>query len=140
MANAPIVILGNKIDIPGAVSEHELRYVLGISTATTGKVSDLRSHVNTKRFSLFSSAHRFREQYLVQISMVVQWNYLCVVFYDVKDMVKRFDGYPSIYKRSSFLVSFVVFQWSSAKMFISSDQHVTGIKSRKRTTIETDQS
>ncbi len=38
VANAPIVILGNKIDLPGAVSEQELRYVLGISTATTGKV------------------------------------------------------------------------------------------------------
>jgi len=34
VANAPIVVLGNKIDLPGAVSEQELRYVLGISSAT----------------------------------------------------------------------------------------------------------
>jgi GTP-binding protein SAR1 len=32
------MLLGNKIDAPGAVSEDELRYALGV-VATTGKVS-----------------------------------------------------------------------------------------------------
>jgi GTP-binding protein SAR1 len=38
LANIPFVILGNKIDLPLAVSEDELRYCLGL-TQTTGKGS-----------------------------------------------------------------------------------------------------
>lgn len=38
MANAPILILGNKIDIPGAASEEEIRHLFGLHNLTTGKV------------------------------------------------------------------------------------------------------
>ncbi|KAK3444407.1 hypothetical protein EUGRSUZ_A00346 [Eucalyptus grandis] len=37
LANVPFVVLGNKIDIPHAASEDELRFQLGLTDFTTGK-------------------------------------------------------------------------------------------------------
>ena len=39
VANAPVLILGNKIDKPGAASEDEIRHHFGLHGQTTGKVS-----------------------------------------------------------------------------------------------------
>ena len=38
VANAPILVLGNKIDVPGACSEEELRAIFSLNGRTTGKV------------------------------------------------------------------------------------------------------
>lgn len=38
IANIPVLILGNKIDRPEAISEDALRGVLGLQGHTTGKV------------------------------------------------------------------------------------------------------
>lgn len=38
LANVPVLILGNKIDAPGAASEEEIRSYFGLASQTTGKV------------------------------------------------------------------------------------------------------
>lgn len=48
IGNVPILILGNKIDRPEAISEEKLREIFGLYGQTTGKVSrnstDLSGH------------------------------------------------------------------------------------------------
>ncbi|CAM4759580.1 unnamed protein product [Rotaria magnacalcarata] len=63
VANAPILILGNKIDLPGAASEQELRYILGISTVTTGKGVVPRSGFNGRPMEVFMCSVLRREGY-----------------------------------------------------------------------------
>ncbi|CAH8484642.1 unnamed protein product, partial [Heterobilharzia americana] len=49
IAHAPILILGNKIDKPGAASEEELRYFLGLQGITTGKGAINKAQIPTGR-------------------------------------------------------------------------------------------
>ncbi|KAF7036149.1 hypothetical protein CFC21_046895 [Triticum aestivum] len=53
LANVPFLVLGNKIDIPIAASEEELRYYLGLSNFTTGKGNVNLSDSNVRPLEVF---------------------------------------------------------------------------------------
>ncbi|EMS53337.1 GTP-binding protein SAR1A [Triticum urartu] len=49
----PFLVLGNKIDIANALSEHELRYYLGLEYYTTGKGNVDLSHNGMRPLEIF---------------------------------------------------------------------------------------
>ncbi|KAJ0978547.1 hypothetical protein J5N97_014021 [Dioscorea zingiberensis] len=53
LANVPFLILGNKIDIPYAASEEELRFHLGLSNFTTGKGKVNLAESNVRPLEVF---------------------------------------------------------------------------------------
>ncbi|KAG1347097.1 GTP-binding protein SAR1A [Cocos nucifera] len=53
LANVPFLVLGNKIDIPYAAPEDELRYHLGLANCTTGKGRIDYSNTNIRPIELF---------------------------------------------------------------------------------------
>ena len=53
LASVPFLILGNKIDIPYAASEDELRFHLGLSNCTTGKGKVNLSDSNVRALEVF---------------------------------------------------------------------------------------
>jgi GTP-binding protein SAR1 len=63
IANAPVLILGNKIDIPGAASEDELRHVFGLHGQTTGKGTVARSELHGRPMELFMCSVLKRQGY-----------------------------------------------------------------------------
>jgi hypothetical protein len=46
LANCPVLILGNKIDRPGAAGEDEIRSYFGLHGQTTGKVLLIRLSIH----------------------------------------------------------------------------------------------
>lgn len=63
IASAPILILGNKIDLPGAASEDEIRHLFGLHSLTTGKGTVARSELSTRPLELFMCSVLKRQGY-----------------------------------------------------------------------------
>eukprot|EP00045_Choanoeca_perplexa_P000405 m.14401 g.14401 ORF g.14401 m.14401 type:complete len:194 (-) comp10270_c0_seq1:61-642(-) len=53
IADVPVLVLGNKIDVPGAASEDELRAALGLFGQTTGRGQVARSSLTSRPLELF---------------------------------------------------------------------------------------
>lgn len=65
VANAPVLVLGNKIDCAGAAGEDELRYILGLQGRTSGKGQVNRSQLapGTRPIELFMCSVLKRQGY-----------------------------------------------------------------------------
>lgn len=63
ISNAPVLILGNKIDIPGAASEDEIRHIFGLHGQTTGKGTVARSDLQGRPMELFMCSVLKRQGY-----------------------------------------------------------------------------
>lgn len=63
LANCPVLILGNKIDRPGAASEHEIRNYFGLNGQTTGKNNINRSELPGRPCELFMCTVLKRQGY-----------------------------------------------------------------------------
>ena len=53
LSNCPLLVLGNKIDVPGSVSEDQLRHILGLYGNTTGKQEVARQEMHGRPIELF---------------------------------------------------------------------------------------
>lgn len=63
LSNCPVLILGNKIDKPGAASEDELRNCFGLYNLTTGKGKLARSELQGRPLELFMCSVLKRQGY-----------------------------------------------------------------------------
>ncbi|KAI6216077.1 hypothetical protein M3Y94_00460900 [Aphelenchoides besseyi] len=63
VASAPILVLGNKIDKPNALSEDHLKHYLGISQHTTGKGQASRSELSSRPLEVFMCSVLRRQGY-----------------------------------------------------------------------------
>eukprot|EP00042_Codosiga_hollandica_P047343 m.511605 g.511605 ORF g.511605 m.511605 type:complete len:193 (+) comp57429_c0_seq1:4287-4865(+) len=61
--DAPILVLGNKIDIPGAAGEDELRSVMGLHGQTTGKGQIPRKELRARPLELFMCTVKGKQGY-----------------------------------------------------------------------------
>jgi len=63
IAAAPVLVLGNKIDIPGAASEDEIRHVFDLHRLTTGKGVIPRTELTSRPLELFMCSVLKRQGY-----------------------------------------------------------------------------
>lgn len=63
ISSAPVLVLGNKIDMPGAASEDEIRHVFGLHGHTTGKGTVPRSELHGRPMELFMCSVLKRQGY-----------------------------------------------------------------------------
>lgn len=62
LGQCPVLVLGNKIDIPTAASEEELRHYLGLVGVTTGKNNSIRG-TNIRPLEIFMCSVVRRQGY-----------------------------------------------------------------------------
>ncbi|KAL3876341.1 hypothetical protein ACJMK2_034202 [Sinanodonta woodiana] len=63
VANAPVLVLGNKIDKPNAASEDEIRHMFGLHGQSTGKGNVPRSELSGRPMELFMCSVLKRQGY-----------------------------------------------------------------------------
>lgn len=63
ISGAPVLILGNKIDVPGAASEDEIRHVFGLHGQATGKGTIPRNELHSRPMELFMVSVLKRQGY-----------------------------------------------------------------------------
>jgi len=63
ISTCPVLILGNKIDRPGATSEEELRHYLGLHGQTTGKANISKADLRGRPMELFMCSLLQRQGY-----------------------------------------------------------------------------
>lgn len=63
LANCPVLILGNKIDRPGAASEDEIRHYFGLHGQTTGKGKISRTELPGRPLELYMCSVLKRQGY-----------------------------------------------------------------------------
>ncbi|KAL5017817.1 hypothetical protein ScPMuIL_003539 [Solemya velum] len=63
VASAPVLVLGNKIDIAGAASEDEIRHLFGLHGQTTGKGTVARGELPGRPMELFMCSVLKRQGY-----------------------------------------------------------------------------
>ncbi|KAL3084940.1 hypothetical protein niasHS_010009 [Heterodera schachtii] len=63
VANAPLLILGNKIDKPNALGEDQLKYYLGVQQYCTGKGQVSRADLTTRPLEMFMCSVLRRQGY-----------------------------------------------------------------------------
>jgi GTP-binding protein SAR1 len=63
VAGCPVLVLGNKIDKPNALSEDQLKYYLGIQNACTGKGQVARTELSTRPCETFMCSVLRRQGY-----------------------------------------------------------------------------
>jgi len=73
LSNCPVLILGNKIDRPGACSEEELRQAFGLYGQTTGKGKVPRSELPGRPLELFMCSVLKRQGYGEGLRWVSQY-------------------------------------------------------------------
>lgn len=101
LSNCPVLILGNKIDKPGAASEDEMRNHFGLYQLTTGKVSCPRFGWS----SVTESISRFRAKSRDLNFLAVPWNSSCAPFSNDRDMAKASAGWRNTSIRFSAVAS-----------------------------------